>query len=513
MKIKSIRWRLSLSYAGIALLAAILLGAIMLTILQQYYADQELEYLEQNAAAIGKKMAALQSSEESTEVLDQMLAAFAFFSNTQVRLLDPAGDVLLDTGLPQGQTALAYKAFPDPDALIGFDAGFTIVSTEVFTTEKEFTQVIPDSFTLDEVIILEEGSGNFPGWVIGAPASDNKVELPSTELTARSRYHIQHPYYNQQGEMQGVIELFNGPAYGRDILSSIVWGWAIAALAAVLLAAAAGVWVSRRFSAPLESLTQTTTKMASGNLSARSDIERQDEFGLLANSFNTMAQTIEAKVAALRRFVADAAHELGTPLTALHTNLELVDDPQITTALKQVERMDALTRNLLDLSHLEAAESDTYFEDIDLAGMLHDLAEPFASRAEQAEISFKLDTGTDPVTIQGDAAQLSTLIQNLLDNAIKFTPTGGQVSVNLSQQADAVLLSVTDTGIGIPEDDLPNLFSRFHRGSNAAAHPGSGLGLAIVKAIADQHGAKIRVESDTNGTQVLVQFVPLSLEY
>ena len=506
MKQKSIRWQLSLTYAGIALLAAMLLGVIMLTILQQYYAAQELDYLEKNAPAIAKKMAALQSSEGNPEILEQMLAAFAFFSNTQVRLLDPDGDVVLDTGSPPEQTALAYKDFPDPDALLGFDAGFSIISSGIISTEKELNEVVAGSIPINEVIILEESSGNFPGWVIGAPITGNKKDLPSKELTARSRHRIQHPYYNQQGEMLGIIELSNGPAYGQGILFRVAWGWAIAAIASVLLAAAAGVWISRRFSAPLESLTHTTTQMAGGDLSARADIERQDEFGLLANSFNQMADTIEDKVAALRRFVADAAHELGTPLTALRTNLELVDDPQILSALEQVNRMDALTRSLLDLSHLEAAESDTNFEDIDLAGLLRNLAEAYASRAEQAEISFKLDTGPDPVTIQGDEVLLIIMIQNLLDNAIKFTPAGGQVSVNLSQRHDAVHLSVADTGIGIPGDDLPRLFSRFHRGSNAAAYPGSGLGLAIVKTIADQHLASIVVESDQRGTQILVHF-------
>jgi signal transduction histidine kinase len=268
------------------------------------------------------------------------------------------------------------------------------------------------------------------------------------------------------------------------------------------------MWVSRRFNAPLESLTRTTTQMAAGDLSARADIEREDEFGLLANSFNTMAETIETKVAALRRFVADAAHELGTPLTALRTNLELIDDEHIPLALEQVERMDALTRSLLDLSQLEALDSEIQFDEIDLAALLRELSEPYASRADQAELSFNLEIENDPAIINGDAVQIGTLIQNLLDNAIKFTPAGGQVNVKLSEQVDAVQLTVADTGIGIPEDDMPHLFSRFHRGRNASAYPGSGLGLAIVKVIADQQGARIRVDSDESGTVFVVQFIP-----
>jgi signal transduction histidine kinase len=248
--------------------------------------------------------------------------------------------------------------------------------------------------------------------------------------------------------------------------------------------------------------------MAAGNLSARSGIERQDEFGLLANSFNQMAESIEAKVAALRRFVADAAHELHTPLTALRTNLELVDGENIPSAMEQVTRMDALTRSLLDLSQLEAIDSEIQFADVDLAALLWDLSEPYASRAEQAELSFNLDIEPDPIIIKGDGNQLGTLIQNLLDNAIKFTPAGGQVNVNLNILDEAAQLRIADTGIGIPEEAMPHLFSRFHRGRNAAAYPGSGLGLAIVKTIADQHGASIRVESDSTSTVFVLYMTP-----
>jgi signal transduction histidine kinase len=219
-----------------------------------------------------------------------------------------------------------------------------------------------------------------------------------------------------------------------------------------------------------------------------------------------MADNIEAKVEALGRFVADAAHELHTPLTALRTNLEMVDDDHILPALEQVDRMDSLTNSLLDLSRLEGSASEIQYEDVDLGALLRTLSEPYASRAEQAELNFNLEIEGDPVYIKGDSIQLGTLIKNLLDNAIKFTPAGGQVDIKLSTLDEVVQLCVADNGIGIPEEDIPHLFSRFHRGRNASAYPGSGLGLAIVKAIADQHGASIRVDSDTIGTQCTVSF-------
>ena len=145
---------------------------------------------------------------------------------------------------------------------------------------------------------------------------------------------------------------------------------------------------------------------------------------------------------------------------------------------------------------------------VDLAALLRDLAETYASRAEQAELNLTLEIESAPVNIKGDAAQLGNLIKNLIDNAIKFTPAGGQVNVKLSTQDEAVQLSVTDTGIGIPGADMPHLFSRFHRGRNASAYPGSGFGLAIVKTIVDQHGASIRVDSDTTGTAFVIRFIP-----
>lgn len=508
MKLKSIRWQLSFTYAGIALLATLLLGAIMLTILQQYYADQELGYLEENAFGIEQKIAALHSSEKPAEVLERMLAAFAFFSNTQVRLLDPDGDVFLDTGPPQLQTALAFDAFPESDKLIDFDSGFTIISSEIYLPGEVAGEDIYDAFPEEGVLYLEGSSGIFPGWVIGKTDGDAEALSASDPITARSSQSVQYPYYDQGGEVLGVIELSNGPAYGREILRRVAWGWGIAAVAALMLAAVAGIWVSRRFSTPLESLTRTTAQMAEGNLSARASIEREDEFGLLASAFNKMANTIETKVEALRRFVADAAHELGTPLTALRTNLELVDDEHIPPALEQVERMDALTRSLLDLSQLEASTSEIQDDDLDLTVLLQEFSEHYASRAEQAELNFNLEIEKDPVHIQGNAAQLGILIQNLLDNAIKFTPAGGEINLKITKADAGIQLSVSDTGIGIPEEDVPRLFSRFHRGRNTSAYPGSGLGLAIVKTIADQHQACIDVERKPVGTIFMVRFPP-----
>lgn len=479
MKTKSIRWQLSLSYAGIALLATLLLGMIMLGILARYFAIQESNYLIETAGEIGDKASFFLDDNLPEEKLNGLMESFSFYVDAQIRLMDAEGKVFADSGPPQPITRIRLDEKTDDETI-------TYART---------------------IFIGRAKDSQFSGWLFNIqPDELSSRPADEMELGPRSEQVVKQAYYDGKRQLVGYVELSSGPAFGGEILRSVAWGWGIAAMIAVMLAAAAGVWVSHRFSAPLESLTRTTAQMAAGNLSARAGIEREDEFGLLANSFNQMADTIEAKVAALRRFVADAAHELHTPLTALRTNLELVDGEHIPPALEQVERMDALTRSLLDLSQLEASVTNIQFEDVDLAALLRNSTEPYASRAEQAELSFNLDIDPDLIYITGDAAQLRTLIRNLLDNAIKFTPAGGRVNVKLSKQNDTLQLSVADTGIGIPEDDVPHLFSRFHRGRNASAYPGSGLGLAIVKAIVDQHGASIRVDIDTTGTQFTVFF-------
>jgi signal transduction histidine kinase len=490
MKSTSIRWRLSLTYAGIALLTTLLLGLIMMGILTRYYAGQERVYLIKQAQDIGLRYFSWE--EKTTDEgrfsesvnLDDFMERLSFYMDAQVRFLDPEGAVIADSGFPRSEMYLK-------------------ISEEL---EKE------DAWYPKGIAISKIEGNPFINWLLRAEPEELEVKSRGEKGAdkTRSQQVVRKAFYDDEGNLLGYVELSHGPAFGRDILASVAWGWGIAALIAVMLSGTAGLWVSRRFSAPLESLARTTTQMAEGELNARTEVEREDEFGQLAEAFNAMAESIETKVTALRRFVADAAHELGSPLTALRTNLELMEEDKVSDALEQVQRMDDLTRNLLLLSKLEAVDAETRFETLDLAEVLQETTESYASRAEQADLTFVQEIKGDALPIQGNEPQLRRLIQNLLDNAIKFTPAGGQVHVQLKKGEAAADLSVADTGMGIPKEDQPRLFSRFHRGSNASRYPGSGLGLAIIKAVADRHQASIMVESAPEGTTVTVRF-PLYL--
>lgn len=155
---------------------------------------------------------------------------------------------------------------------------------------------------------------------------------------------------------------------------------------------------------------------------------------------------------------------------------------------------------------LEAPHGNKNSAPVDLVDLVRQLAQVYASQAEQADIAFQVDLPDRPVVVSGDEQQIGRAVGNLLENALKFTPPQGSVRVAISQDQNVMSVSVSDTGIGIPPEDVPQLFNRFHRGRNATAYPGSGLGLAIVKAIADENGAEVVVENLAPGARFTLRW-------
>jgi signal transduction histidine kinase len=315
------------------------------------------------------------------------------------------------------------------------------------------------------------------------------------------------------GNKLGTLEFSHGPSYGADVISSVVNAWIIASIFAIVIAAFAGWFMSQRVTRPVLALENATHQMEQGNLSVRVDLpnEHQQEFISLAKSFNGMAEQIEQTVSTLREFVADAAHELHTPLTALQSNLELARDAKsvseqtryLARAKEQSQRLEALVQSLLDLSRIEARASEPDFAPVDILQLVREVGEQFASRAEQADRIFTMQLPDAALLIHGNETQLRQVVNNLLENALKFTPADGTIALTLEQQADEIKLTVSDSGIGILSEDLPHLFERFHRGRNASEYPGNGLGLAIVKAIVYLHKGDITAQStEKRGTTV-----------
>jgi signal transduction histidine kinase len=276
-----------------------------------------------------------------------------------------------------------------------------------------------------------------------------------------------------------------------------------------VVAGLVGWLVSSRLGLPIRALTRATDRMARGDLSVRADVGRGDEVGQLADSFNAMADEVEQTIAMQKRFVADAAHEFGTPLTALHANLELAqmcaqsDEERglIDASMAEARRLERLSADLLRLSRLEARQKSQELQPVELTALVRQQSDAVASRAEQKEIEIRLDTPGEEIWVPGHLDQLGIALGNLLDNALKFTPSGGTVELGVGIGDGEARLWVKDSGSGISPEDVPRLFERFHRGRNAAEQPGSGLGLAIVRAVADIHGGSIHAESGPEGSR------------
>lgn len=510
---QSIRGRLALSFAAIAVFAVFTLGVVLLIILTNYYANQEQYYLRSNVAVISVAVRHMLANKLAQAEVQPLLENLAFVTQTRIQAYDLDQQIRYDSGpLEEVEVTL------DPSKLL--ITGINDSNGDILLGTRGTAPVlVPATPSLPRASVVLQGA--LPDWprvrLALNPAANADLRLDF--LLGQSALSISEPILRgEDGKPLGTLVLSEGPAFGRAILRRVAWGWAFAGLLAVLLAVLLGWYLSHRISAPILALTAVTTRMAQGDLASRANVQSRDEFGQLARSFNEMAEQVGATILSLHRFVADAAHELYTPLTALYADLDLAAQEPDATAQREfvrraqasVLRLKALTNKLLALSRLEAQAEPEPTAPLELTDLLRQRAESYASQAEQAELNFSLQLPDDPVYIRAHLPQMQVVVDNLFDNACKFTPAGGTVTVQLQQTDGQIRLAVTDTGIGIPPADLPLLFNRFHRSRNAANYPGSGLGLAIVKAIIEQQGGQVMVENTASGTQFTLHWMALS---
>jgi len=233
-----------------------------------------------------------------------------------------------------------------------------------------------------------------------------------------------------------------------------------------------------------------------------------DELARLAGTMNQMLARLEASFVSLRRFTADASHELKTPLMVLRAGVErAMTNPGTPTealesleeVLEEIHRMSELVENLLTLARADEGRAALAMDICDLRELVNEAAETAGILGEGPGITVRSEVPAQPVEAAVDRSRIRQLLLNLVTNAIKYTPSGGKVSIGLVDQGDTVVLVVGDNGIGIPAADLPHIFDRFYRvdaaRSRTGERPGAGLGLAITKWIAEAHGGTITVQS------------------
>ena len=306
----------------------------------------------------------------------------------------------------------------------------------------------------------------------------------------------------------------------RNMMARFTAGlmWAVPAM--LVLCAVAGYLLNRRALQPVDQITATLCSISIGNLSQRLPVANtHDEVQRLAETCNDMLARLEDAVERINRFTADASHELRSPVALIRTVAEYaLRNPKVDTDSKEAfeeilaESVETsqLLEDLLTLARADAGYGNNVFEPVELSQLVEEAAARQRALAEAKQQSVTVRT-SGPAWITGDRSSLRRLVWILLDNAVKYTPANGSIVVNLMATNSEVVLTVRDSGIGIPEELLPRIFDRFVRADPSRGEVnGTGLGLAIAKWIAGAHRAKLSVQSrEHEGSVFRVEFAVL----
>jgi signal transduction histidine kinase len=324
---------------------------------------------------------------------------------------------------------------------------------------------------------------------------------------------------DSESQHQVFVALLASPRRGlRTVLKDIASRFLQAGLVALGISIILALVVARSIAQPLQRITSATEEIARGNYDQTLAITSPDEIGRLATSFNTMVREVKASRQAQRDFVANVSHELKTPLTSIQGFSQAIldgtaDDEinrhrSVEIISSEANRMSRLVDELLDLARIESGQIQMLCESVDLSRVLEVCVEKFALRAKENNVALTLDVPVLP-PVTGDKDRLAQVFINLLENALKHTPPTGKVTVKALESTkklpqkvtptatSMVEITITDTGAGIPPQDLEHIFERFYQvdKSRSGTNRGVGLGLTIAKQIVEAHKGTIRVES------------------
>ena len=401
--------------------------------------------------------------------------------------------------LVRGDTAGRPVLIPDLAALLE-----TVPDYLIITTRDEnllFTSPDARALTFQQVEQLRLVAAAPPS---GRTSGALRLEPDGPNL------HYALRYVTDAGPQFGAIlagaNLRTAELSAEQLLSTIALILPLGLVTALLV----GSWIARRALAPVDRIITEVREITDGRSLHRRLAEPmvKDELGRLTETLNQMVTRLERSFAALRRFTADASHELKTPLTVLRAGVErAITMPNLPSealaaleeTLQEINRMTELVEALLMLARADEGTAPLHRETVDLRAIVEETGETGELLAAEAGVNMEVATPADPVIVPVDASRIRQLILNLLTNAVKYTPAGGSVRLLLGPSNGRVTLTVADSGVGIAPGDLPHIFDRFWRADSARTRTGersgTGLGLAICKWIAEAHGGTIDVQS------------------
>jgi heavy metal sensor kinase len=357
----------------------------------------------------------------------------------------------------------------------------------------------------------------------GLPAADGHDATRIALLPDGNRLLIVADTYRTPSGREYVIES-GGPMQPIDTVLAHLFFMLLLGVPVVVLAAVGGgsILVGQAL-APVVQIARSAEQITLHNLDGQLPLAPTgDELEQLSLALNRMIARLREAFEQNRRFLADASHELRTPLTALRGELENAVEQarplpelrdKVGSALEEVDRLAKIVQTLFAISRLDAGEAQQEWRGFDLARVAADTAGQMSLLAEDKGISVNCNVEQE-AGVEGDRARIKQVVVNLLDNAIKYTPSGGSIQLNVRARGGKAILEVVDTGIGIPAGALPHVFERFFRVDKARSRDvgGAGLGLAIVKSICTAHGGQVEVESaEGRGSRFTVK-LPLAAQ-
>ena len=357
-------------------------------------------------------------------------------------------------------------------------------------------------------------AGNLSNWPQAARGTEPWVEfeLYTTDDADDREAHLARARHFQLRRGFHLLvgrNLRDYEAMRSAIVRNVAWGIGVAGLLAVAIA----WWLRRSVTTRIESINRTARRIMQGELSERIESRGSgDEFDELVGNLNAMLARIETLMEDVRRVSDNVAHDLRTPLGRLRTRLERLRDasgdgataPLAEAALNEADQMLATFNALLRIARIETRQRRHAFERVDLATVGDDVADLYAPVAESRGITFRHSGIGAPV--EGDADLLFQSLANLLDNAMKYSPQGGAVTLHVTSDDDSVTVVVADSGPGVPPEERDAVLRRFYRLEPARSTPGSGLGLSLVAAVAQLHEAVLSLEDNAPGLVVRMRF-------
>jgi two-component system sensor histidine kinase BaeS len=447
--------RLVLALASVAFVALLVSGAALSQFLPDYFAQQAESRL---SSAANSTAILIQDTLERLEP-----AKYSSVSERQPYIQKAAQ--VAATSLAQGTVRVYYR---DPRSLAAE------------ATPEDPSKLLAQGLRLDQDV---------------QPRSeDYTVALPDTAIPLQ--IVISDPYTSRAATLD-------------QVRGTLIAAGVIAVIGSLLL----GLLAARTLTGPINRLRRVSARLALGDLDQRAGPSGVVEIDQLAAQFNVMAdrlaeslRLLQADRDRLREFIADVSHELRTPIAALRTFNDLQADGSVDDATRaefidrsreQLRRLEWLSTNLLDLSRIDAGIFPLDVRDGDLRDPIRSVVEAHAEMAEERGVTLTATVPGEVVGLRFDRERIVQLVNNLVGNALKFTPRGGVVDVEVTDAPGEAVVEVRDTGPGIPEAELPRIFERFYRGTNVgeARASGSGLGLAIARSIVEMHGGSIEVVS------------------